>query len=90
MRKEILTEQLSVDESKLFDQHYVLCEFDDECDVCDVPQDGSYAVGLDYYGEVDHYICGKCAIKQMPKLMEDHRRELEILDMWCNEMKKVT
>lgn len=42
------------------------CEFDDECDFCQKPRNGSYAQmsgSWEYPDEVDHYICGHCATK---------------------------
>lgn len=42
-----------------------ICEFDDECDFCKSPEDGTYAklnrVPEDVT-ETEFYICGKCAI----------------------------
>ena len=43
---------------------YTECEFGDCCDVCDIPEGITFAVGYvnDMCGEeVDHYICHKCA-----------------------------
>lgn len=39
------------------------CDFDDECNYCNIPKKGSFASvsrGCDF-AEVDYYICGKCA-----------------------------
>lgn len=41
------------------------CEFDDECDFCDNPQNGSYAK-IDR-GDVDYYVCGKCILGEKNK-----------------------
>lgn len=59
------------------EKYFVMCEFDDTCDVCDDPKQGSYAVGYvnDMCGcEVDYYICGKCASLAIPKLIEEEKK----------------
>jgi hypothetical protein len=39
------------------------CDFDDECDFCITPQQGSYAKmsRSECGAEAEYYICGKCA-----------------------------
>lgn len=40
-----------------------LCEFDDECDFCDDPKEGSYCRLIhnpEDVTETEFYICGKC------------------------------
>lgn len=46
-----------------------ICEFNDECDLCDNPQDGSYVSisNTDCGIETNYYICGKCLIPQAEK-----------------------
>lgn len=64
--------------SKEIEQYYTKCEFDDECNLCDNPENGSYASGYvnDENGcEVDYYICGKCANKEMPKLIKEREED---------------
>ncbi len=73
-------EELTGLEKQVFEAEYTLCEFDDECSCCDNPTQGSYAIGYDNYtGEVDDYICGKCAIKGLSKLVEFRQKEHEDL-----------
>ena len=73
---------------KKIEEHFVRCFFDDECDICDEPEGGSYASGYvnDEYGEeVDYYICGKCAMKKIPEIEENRRIEHERLEKYLNE-----
>jgi hypothetical protein len=62
---------------KEIEEYFVKCEFDDACDICKTPIGGSYAAGYsnDENGcEVDYYICGKCATKAIPKIIEDNKK----------------
>ncbi len=63
----------------IIEKYFDKCEFDDECDVCSEPQHGTFAVGYtnDECGEeVDSYICGKCASKTIPLIIQQEK-ELE-------------
>ena len=47
---------------------YERCEFNDECDLCNKPQHGTYARmsrPAESNPEADYYICGKCASRVM-------------------------
>ena len=75
MKVEELIKKLTPQQKALFKGHFVRCEFDDECDSCENPTHGSYAVGYDNYTcEVDEYLCGECAINYIPKLEDHHKR----------------
>lgn len=75
-----IRESLTEEELKIFDMHYTECDFDDECDVCDTPKNGSFATGYDSCtGEVDGYVCGKCAIKSLQPIIEKYKHEYEEL-----------
>ena len=49
------------------------CYFNDECDVCNNPKLGSFAIG-GAYDEVDSYICGKCILKGRKKKRTTKKR----------------
>lgn len=69
------------------EKHFDVCEFDDECDVCNDPKDGSYAVGLtnDENGqECDSYICGKCAPDAIKKIIEQHDKDVAYYESLIN------
>lgn len=77
----------TVEIEKYFDK----CEFDDACDVCDNPEHGSYAIGYsnDECGmEVDGYICGKCASKAIPKMIEQEKELNEHIEKLAKEYDK--
>lgn len=45
---------------------YERCDFNDECDLCNDPKQGTYARMIRHaesHSEADYYICGKCASK---------------------------
>jgi len=72
-------------EQKYFDSLYMKCEFDDECEFCDNPENGSYAYGYsnDEYGcEVDYYICGKCAESTISEKLERFDNEMKELNIY--------
>ena len=78
-------------EQKYFNSIYLKCEFDDECENCDNPQKGSYAVGYhnDECGEeVDYYICGKCAEETIGEKLKEFEKEMETLEKYINTLKK--
>lgn len=78
-----LTKDLSKEDKIYFNAHYTRCEFDDECSVCNNPTSGSYATGYcEYDGEVDDYICGKCAMESLPDLIKHQKEEYEALDKY--------
>lgn len=71
-------DKMTPEEEKCFDRHYTRCDFDDECCVCDNPQYGSYAIGYnEYTGEVDDYICGKCALKGISVLVKYEKQKYD-------------
>jgi len=49
------------------EKHYTKCEFNDACDFCEDPQEGSYvSMSTTENGtEADFYVCGKCAPDQI-------------------------
>lgn len=70
-------------EQKYFDSLYHKCEFNDECERCDTPKKGSYAVGYtnDESGEeVDYYICGKCAESCITEDLKAFDKEIQSLN----------
>lgn len=77
---------LTPEQEKIFGWYYVKCDFDDDCDVCENPKGGTYAVGYDEYtGEVDSYICKKCIMQKIDGLVEYHRKEDEEYAKLCTE-----
>jgi hypothetical protein len=47
------------------------CEFNDECNFCNDPQNGSYARMTGYNSsEIAYFICGKCALDKIRKGVE--------------------
>lgn len=82
-----ILKNLTEEELKCFNRHYTRCEFDDECGVCGNPEHGSYATGYDNYtGEVDDYICGKCAVAGIKARLEADKKEYEDLDKYMKEL----
>jgi hypothetical protein len=57
------------------------CEFDDECDYCDSPEQGSY-VRLHHIPEdgteADFYICGACIMDAIDDYRRNHNIEKKI------------
>jgi len=52
------------------------CTFDDECDFCHDPSEGSYAFITGYeYRETEYYICGTCALNALAS-GEEHGADL--------------
>lgn len=53
-------------------KHFERCEFGDECDFCNDPQEGSYVeMAPSHPGstpEANFYICGKCAPAKIVKI----------------------
>lgn len=46
----------------------VVCQFNGDCDYCDKPKGKTFAIGASYGphgGDVDEYICQKCASKKL-------------------------
>jgi len=86
------------EEQKLIEQYYTKCDFDNECDCCNKPEKGSYAVGYtnDMNGaDCDSYICGKCALVAIKGIKEHCLEEMlkiesseEKLDRLWRESKK--
>jgi hypothetical protein len=78
---------LTKEEQKVFDRHYTKCEFNDECGSCDNPTNGSYATGYDTYtGEVDDYVCGSCAVKSIPNIVEMEKKEYAAIEEIWNSI----
>lgn len=52
------------------EQYFTKCEFENTCDRCENPENGTYAAGHsnDMTGEeVNYYFCGKCAAEEVEK-----------------------
>ena len=78
-------------EQKYFNSLYLRCEFDDECENCDSPEKGSYAVGYtnDECGEeVDYYICGKCAEDTITQKLAEYDKEIESINDYLKTFKE--
>ena len=59
---------------KRIEEHFDKCDFDDECDFCDNPSNGTYAKLYhepEGVTEAEYYICGKCASENIPKIEEE-------------------
>lgn len=50
------------------------CEFDDECDFCDSPKNGSFvSLSISECGtEANYYICGDCCLSQATEKLLTH------------------
>lgn len=75
---------MTKEEQEYFNNLYTKCEFDDECEVCDNPQKGSYATGYtnDESGEeVDGYICGNCAESTITKKLSDFNKYMDSMKL---------
>jgi len=59
------------------EKHYTKCEFNDACDFCKDPQEGSYAdISTTENGtETNFYVCGKCA----PDVIQAEIERIEFL-----------
>jgi hypothetical protein len=80
-----LESKMTEQEHKYFNSIYHRCEFNDECESCDTPEKGSYAVGYmnDESGEeVDYYICGKCATSTITEKLESFNKAMEELNKY--------
>jgi len=59
------------------EDYFTKCDFEDDCDQCNAPENGTYAVNYNNLtGEVDSYICGKCALIAIPKIIQE-QEEIE-------------
>ena len=73
---------------KRIEEHFDKCDFDDECDFCDNPQNGSYAKLYhepEGVTEAEYYICGKCASENIPKIEEEEKKHLAELDKYIEK-----
>ena len=73
---------------KRIEEHFDKCDFDDECDFCDNPSNGTYAKLYhepEGVTETEYYICGKCASEAIPVLEEEEKKNLAELDKYIEK-----
>ena len=70
---------------KRIEEHFDKCDFDDDCDFCDNPSNGTYAKLYhepEGVTEAEYYICGKCASEAIPVIEEEEKKYLAELDKY--------